>query len=249
MVTHPSAMSADAFATAPRIHRALTASAEQRILHWLAQRIPPGITSDHLTLLGFISQLAAGLCYALAHQNHRMLLVVILCLILNWLGDSLDGTVARIRNQQRPRYGFYVDHIADLFGSIALMCGLGFSGYLHWPVAIAMLIGFLLLAAESFLATHTLRAFHLSAGIFGPTEIRLLLIAGNIALFHSPYSTLFGHRFLLFDAGGVIAAFCMTVTVLILALRHTNTLYRQEPLPRTSALQDRERRRAVTNHY
>ncbi|HTJ30227.1 MAG TPA: CDP-alcohol phosphatidyltransferase family protein, partial [Acidobacteriaceae bacterium] len=172
----------------------------------------------------------AGLFYALARYNRFALLAVILCLMLNWLGDSLDGTLACTRNQQRPRYGFYVDHVADIFGSVALMCGLGYSGYLHWPIAIAMLIGFLLLAAESFLATYTLHSFQLSAGIFGPTEIRILLIAGNLALLHSPYSNLFGHTFLLFDLGGAIAAVCMGVTVLALAVRHTIALYRQEPL-------------------
>src|SRR5262249_51215232 len=136
----------------------------------------------------------------------RSLLIVILCLGLNWLGDSLDGTLARVRRCQRPRYGFYVDHIVDIFGSIPLMCGLACSGLLHWQIAIAMLVAFLLLASESYLATYTLSRFELSQGIFGPTEIRILLIAGNLALLRSPYSTLFGHRLQLFDIGGAIAA-------------------------------------------
>ena len=86
----------------------------------------------------------------------HILLAVIVCLALNWLGDSLDGTLARVRQQQRPRYGFYVDHIVDVFGSVALMCGLGFSGLLHWQTAMAMLIAFLVLSSESYLATYTL---------------------------------------------------------------------------------------------
>lgn len=228
MATHPAPMQQTAFATAPRIHHALTAAVEQRILRWLAHRTPASITPDHLTLLGFSAQLAAGLFYALARYNRLALLAVISCIVLNWLGDSLDGTLARIRNQQRPRYGFYVDHIADILGSVALMCGLGFSKLIHWPIAIAMLIGFLLLAAESFLATHTLHRFQLSAGIFGPTEIRLLLIAGNLALLHSPYAHLFQYHPLLFDLGGAIAACCMGITVLLVAARHTAILYREE---------------------
>lgn len=143
----------------------------------------------------------------------------------------MDGTLARVRSQQRPRYGFYVDHMIDIFGSVALMCGLGFSGFIHWPIAIAMLIGFLLLASESYLATYTLSHFQLSQGIFGPTEIRILLIMGNLALLRSPYSTIFGHRFLVFDLGGTIAAACMFVTVVTLAILHTGQLYREEPLP------------------
>src|ERR1019366_3622376 len=129
-----------------------------------------------------------------ARFDRRALWLVIVCIALNWLGDSLDGTLARVRQQQRPRYGFYVDHMVDVFGSIALMCGLGCSGLAHWPIAIAMLLGFMLLASESFLATHTLGWFQMSQGIFGPTEIRILLIIGNLALLRNPYATLLGHK-------------------------------------------------------
>jgi archaetidylinositol phosphate synthase len=120
--------------------------------------------------------------------------------------------------------------MVDIFGSIALMCGLGFSGFLHWQTAIAMLIAFLLLSGESYLATCTLSRFQLSQGIFGPTEIRILLISGNLALLHSPYSTVFGHRILLFDLGGSIAAACMFATAILITARHTAELYRAEPL-------------------
>ena len=154
-----------------------------------------------------------------------------MCVVLNWLGDSLDGTLARVRQQQRPRYGFYVDHMVDIFGSVALMCGLGYSGLLHWQTAIAMLVAFLLLSSESYLATYTLSRFELSQGIFGPTEIRILLIVGNLALLHSPYSTLFGHKMLLFDLGGTIAAVGMFAMAIVVTVRHTAELYRQEPLP------------------
>ena len=219
------------FHSARRVNEALTASVERRILHWMAERAPWWVTSDQLTLLGLMSQVGAGLCYAAARHHQRALLLVIVCIALNWLGDSLDGTLARVRRQQRPRYGFYVDHMVDLFGAIALMGGLGFSGLLHWQVAMAMLVGFLLLAGESYLATYSLDCFQLSQGVFGPTEIRLLLIAGNVALLRSPYSTLFGHRMLLFDVGGGIAAFCMFTTAVLLTLRHTARLYREEPLP------------------
>jgi hypothetical protein len=111
------------------------------------------------------------------------------------------------------------------------MCGLGCSGFLHWQVAIAMLIGFLLLSSESYLATYTLSRFQMSQGVFGPTEIRILLIIGNLALLHSPYSTLFGHRMLLFDLGGTIAAVSMFAMTIFITIRHTAELYRQEPLP------------------
>jgi phosphatidylglycerophosphate synthase len=219
------------FQTARRVNRSLTASIEKRILQWMAERAPKWVTSDQLTMLGLAAQVGAGVFYALSRYNHYALLLVILCIVLNWFGDSLDGTLARVRRQQRPRYGFYVDHIVDIFGSVALMCGLGYSGLLHLQTAIAMLVAFLLLSSESYLATYTLSSFEMSQGIFGPTEIRILLIIGNLALLHSPYSTLFGHRILLFDLGGTIAAVSMFALAIAVTARHTAELYRQEPLP------------------
>jgi archaetidylinositol phosphate synthase len=218
-------------ASAPRVNRSLTAAAEKRLLEWMAQRAPDWVTSDGLTAVGLAAQVAAGACYALARWNRYALLGACLCIALNWLGDSLDGTLARVRRRQRPRYGFYVDHAVDIFGSAALMGGLALSGLVHAPIALAMLIAFLLLSAESYLATHTLGCFEMSQAFFGPTEIRILLVIGNLALLRSPYSRLFGHTWLLFDVGGVIATAGMTAMALITAARHTAELYRQEPLP------------------
>ena len=222
--------SATGFQTAQRVNRSLTAEIEKRALVWMAEHAPAWLTSDQLTLLGLSAQIAAGVCYALSRYNRYALLLAIVCIALNWLGDSLDGTLARVRRQQRPRYGFYVDHMVDIFGSVALMAGLACSGFLHWQTAIAMLIGFLLLSSESYLATYTLSRFHMSQGFFGPTEIRILLVIGNLALLHNPYATLFGQRFLLFDVGGVIAAAGMVAMAVAITLRHTAELYRQEPL-------------------
>ena len=216
---------------AVRVHEALTAGVERRVLVWLAVRAPAWVTSDGLTLLGLVAQFAAGACYAAARYDRRALLLVCGFIGLNWLGDSLDGTLARVRNQQRPRYGYYVDHMVDTFGSVALMCGLGWSGLVHWPVAIAMLVGFLVLASESFLAAYTVGRFQLSQGIFGPTEIRLLLIAGNAALLRSPWAHVLGHRVLLFDLGGTIAVIGMSGMAVHGTLRNMVRLYREEPLP------------------
>jgi archaetidylinositol phosphate synthase len=219
------------FQTAHRVNQALTASLERCVLQWMAERAPRWVSSDQLTVLGLSAQVGAGIGYALSRYDRRLLLLVILCVALNWLGDSLDGTLARVRRQQRPRYGFYVDHMVDVVGAVALMGGLGFSGLLHWQTAMAMLVAFLVLSSESYLATYTLSRFQLSQGIFGPTEIRLLLIIGNLALLRSPYSTLCGHTMLLFDLGGAIAAVCMFSTAIFIIVRHTAELYRQEPLP------------------
>lgn len=222
------ASDANAFRNSRRINQSLTATYEKRALIWMAQRAPNWLTSDQLTLLGLLSQVGAGALYVCARYNEWALAGVIVCIVLNWFGDSMDGTLARVRDQLRPRYGFYVDHMVDVVGATALMCGLACSGFVHWPVATAMLIGFLLLAAESYLATYTLACFTMSQGWFGPTEIRILLIAGNVALLHNPYATVLGRRFLLFDLGGAIAAALMAVMVVVTAVRHTTELYRQE---------------------
>lgn len=219
------------FQSAARLNRSLTANSEKRLLVWMAERSPRWITSDGLTALGLAAQVGAGLCYALARWDRRALAVGIVFIVLNWLGDSLDGTLARVRKQQRPRYGFYVDHIVDIFGSAALLAGLAVSGLLHPWVAAAMLVAFLLLAGESYLATYTLGRFEMSQGWFGPTELRLLLIAANLRLLWTPWATLFGHRWLLFDIGGVIGTAGMLVMAAAVTARHAGQLYKQEPLP------------------
>src|SRR5438876_4278761 len=168
------------FSNARRVQQSFVASAEKRALTWMAERAPGCINSDHLTLLGFVAQILAGVFYALSRWNRYALLAVIGCLVLNWLGDSLDGTLARVRQHQRPRYGFYVDHMIDSFGALSLMGGLALSGYMHPYVAIGLLIAFLLLSIQAYLATYTLGEFHLSFWRLGPTELRVLLAFGNV---------------------------------------------------------------------
>lgn len=219
------------FVNAVRVHNALTARLEKRLLAWMAERVPAAIGPDHLTALALASQMLAGAAYALSSHDGRFLWLVNCFLFLNWFGDSLDGTLARIRNRQRPRYGFYVDHMADAFGALALMAGLGCSGYLHWKIAAGMLLCFYALSIESYLATYTTGRFHLSHGIFGPTEIRILLAVGNIVVLTHPYADLAGRRFLLFDAGGAVAIMAMAVMVLAAAVRQTSLLYKEETLP------------------
>jgi len=245
LATHP----AGSFKSATRVNRSLTAAVEKRALEWMARRAPCWLTSDQLTLLGLAGQIGAGAAYVLTRESRYALLLVNLCILLNWLGDSLDGTLARVRQQQRPRFGFYVDHLVDILGATALMCGLGLSGLVRWPVAIAMLIAFLLLAAESYLATYTLSRFELSQGIFGPTEIRILLIIGNFALMHSPYAHIFGYKWLLFDVGGIIAAAGMFAMFIVTAARHTAQLYREEPLPSINVLTGRHGTMQTVQHH
>jgi archaetidylinositol phosphate synthase len=211
-----------------RVQESWMASTEKRALLWLASRTPSRIGPDDLTLLGLASQIGAGACYALAPWNRYALLGVIACLALNWLGDSLDGTLARVRQQQRPRYGFYVDHMVDSFGALALMGGLALSGCMRPWIAIGLLVAFLMLSIQSYLATHALGEFRLSFWRFGPTELRILLVVGNLALLWKPGVHLLGAYYRLFDIGGTIGLAGMTLMLIFFAAQNTMRLYREE---------------------
>ena len=218
------------FRNATRVQEAITALLERRVLLWFAQRTPDAISVDHLTAIGFGAQILASLFYALSGWNKYYLLLATFFIAMNWLGDSLDGTLARYRNRLRPRYGFYVDHVADTFGAVFLMSGLALSGFLHWQIAIGMLVGFLVLSIESYLTTYTLGKFRMSYALFGPTEIRILLMIGNIALIFRPHAHLMGREFLLFDVGGAIAIAGMIGMAVVATVSHTARLYREERL-------------------
>jgi len=211
-----------------RVQQSWVAAVEKRALLWLAARTPAGINSDHLTALGLVAQIGAGMFYALAAWNRYALLAVIVCLAFNWLGDSLDGTLARVRQRLRPRYGFYVDHMVDSFGALALMGGLALSGCMQPWIAIGLLIAFLMLSIQSYLATHTLGEFRISFWRFGPTELRLLLAVGNLVLFWKPVVHCIGGKYRLFDMGGAIGLAGMGSMVVVFTAQNTVRLYREE---------------------
>jgi archaetidylinositol phosphate synthase len=218
------------FRHATRIQESVTSGPEKKALQWLAARIPESINSDHLTALGFASMFLAGCSYATARWSPWGLIAAIFFLAINWFGDSLDGTLARFRNRQRPRYGFYVDHVIDSSGALFLMAGLGASGYVDWRIAAAMLVAFLLLSIETYLATYTLGVFRLSFARFGPTELRLLLAIGNLVLFFHPNARVPGLPYRMLDFAGAIAAIAMTIMATIAAITHTRQLYREESI-------------------
>jgi phosphatidylglycerophosphate synthase len=219
------------FREAERAQVSMLAPLEKRCLIWLAQRTPRWINPDHLTALGLAGMLGAGLSYWYARWSRLGLLLVIVCLAVNWLGDSLDGTLARVRNRQRPRYGFYVDHVCDALGTFFLLAGLGLSGYMSERIATGLLIVYFLLTIEVYLATYTVGTFHLSFWKFSPTELRILLMIGNVALLFRPVVPLFGARYRLFDVGGMAGIVCMTLTLLVAVVKHTRILYRAERIP------------------
>ncbi len=216
------------FKTAERSHTSFLAAREKHALLWIAARLPEWVNSDHLTGLGFVSLVAAGGAYWYSKWHPLALLAVIGFLALNWFGDSLDGTLARVRNRLRPRYGFYIDHILDAIGTFFLMTGLALSGLMTPMVALAFLIAYLLLSIEIYLATYTVGTFHLSYWNFGPTELRILLSIGNLYALYRPDAQLGPYTFLVFDAGFAIGTAALAVILVQATVRHTVELYRQE---------------------
>ena len=214
------------FRQAHRLQDSLVARLEKLLLVWMAERTPCWVNPDHLTLLGFTAQLLTGVSYGLARSNKVWLLAGIGFLALNWLGDSMDGTLARVRQQQRPRYGFYVDHILDSIGAVALMGWLALSGFMYPWIAIGLLVFFLLLSIQSYLATYTLGEFRMSFWSFGPTELRLLLAAGNLAVLRWPL--VWHERFRLFDVGGAAGIAGMAAMLVFFTVRNTIRLYNEE---------------------
>jgi archaetidylinositol phosphate synthase len=218
------------FKDAFRFQESFTAGAERKALAWLAPRLPAQLNSDHLTLIGFLAMLLAGASYAFARTNRVGLILATLFLAVNWFGDSLDGTLARLRNRQRPRYGFYVDHMIDTFGGFFLMGGLAISGFIDWRIALGMFVAFLMLSVEVYLATYTVGIFQLSFAKFGPTEIRILLAIGNVALWIHPEARVFGSSYRIFDIGGIIAIAGMSLMLAVSTVFNTVKLYRAETL-------------------
>ena len=218
------------FRDALRLQQSFTARLERKALAWLAARMPSWVNSDHLTLLGFAAMFFAGVSYALVRAGRAGLVLATFFLAVNWFGDSLDGTLARMRNRQRPRYGFYVDHMVDTFGGFFLMGGMAISNLIDWRIALGLFIAYLMLSVQVYLATYTVGTFQLSFAKFGPTEIRILLAIGNVALWFRPDWRVLGGAYRLFDVCGIVAIVGMILMLVVSTVFNTAKLYRAETL-------------------
>jgi phosphatidylglycerophosphate synthase len=213
-----------------RQHNSLLAAAEKRALIWIAERLPRWINSDHLSALGLASMAGAGASFVVAQSDPVAgAALVVLFLLLNWFGDSLDGTVARVRDQQRPRYGYYVDHVIDLAGTAMLFAGLALSGFMSPLIATLVVAAFFLVSAETYLATHARGIFKMAFVGVGPTELRVLMAAGALALINTPRVDFLGlEQVRLWDIGGVIGAIGMAATFVITSAQNVRALYVEE---------------------
>ena len=162
---------------APRQKTFLLARPEARVLEWIARRLPSRVLPDHLTLLALAASGGIAVAYALSGHGPGWLIAACGLLVIHWLGDSLDGTLARVRKIERPTYGYYVDHLADAVATAAIGIGLGLSPYLGLATGLLLVVAYLVLSINTYLETHAFGVFSLGYGRLGPTEARLGLIA------------------------------------------------------------------------
>jgi archaetidylinositol phosphate synthase len=216
-----------------RANGSMTAGAEKRLLIWIARRLPHAINPDHLSAIGLGAMGIAGASFAAMAWWPAAAYGVVVALAANWFGDSLDGTLARVRGHQRPRYGYYVDHVIDVAGTSMMMVGLACSGLMNPRIALAVLAAYLMVCAESYLAAHASGRFRLSFLRLGPTELRIVLAAGALKAAHSRSIAVAGSApLMLFDVGGVVAIAGLLAAFAISAAGNARALYREEPLPR-----------------
>lgn len=173
--------------SAKRIQTSVLAAAEKKLLVKIAGRLPRWVTSDMLTWTGFVGAVVCAAGFALAELNLNWLWLSSGGLFINWFGDSLDGTVARVRNTQRPTYGFYIDHALDAF-TISIMCiGAGLAPMFNINIGLLALAGYLVLSIHTYLLTILQDEFRLTYSGLGPTEFRLIIVIVNTVAIYVPW--------------------------------------------------------------
>jgi len=212
----------------------ITTQFEQWALPRVAARLPLWIVPDTLTFLGVVAATFIAAGYMLSNRDPMWLWAVNLALVVHWFGDSLDGTLARVRKIERPKYGFYLDHLTDAYSTFAVGLGLGLSPYMLLSVGLAIVIGYYLMSINVYLETHVFKEFRYGYGVVGPTEARLLLIILNTLAFFSkdlPF-TVMNTQMTLFDVGGLIGVITMMLMLSRRVIRNLTNLARLEPARR-----------------
>jgi phosphatidylglycerophosphate synthase len=216
---------------AKREAKFLVARFEQWALPRIAASLPRWVMPDHLTALGVVAATWIAFCYMKSNDNPDWLYGASLGIVLHWFGDSLDGTLARVRRIQRPRYGFYLDHLTDAYSTTAIGLGLGLSPFMLLSVAFAGVIAYLTLSINVYLETYIFGRFRYGYGVLGPTEARLALLFLNLlagVLSPLPF-TVRGVEMTLFDVGGIVVTGIMVVLLLGRAKKNLDDLAKEEP--------------------
>jgi archaetidylinositol phosphate synthase len=220
--------------TASREKTFLLARPEGRVLEWIARRLPAWVMPDHLTALGVLAAIGIAVAYALSNQDAIWLWAASGLLVVHWLGDSLDGTLARVRKSERPKYGYYLDHLVDAIATALIGIGIGLSPYMLLATGLVLVIAYLVLSINTYLEANTLGVFSLGYGRLGPTEARvgLVLINTVLALGLAPEISLFGVGITVLDVVVLGAAGVMAVALAVRASRNLRELARREPAVR-----------------
>ena len=218
-------------ADAPRDKQFLLARHEARVLEWIARRLPNWVMPDHLTALGVVAAVGIAAAYLLSNGDSVWLWAASGLLVVHWLGDSLDGTLARVRKIERPKYGYYLDHLVDAIATALIGLGLGLSPYMLLSVGLVIVIAYLVLSINTYLETYAFGVFTLGYGRVGPTEVRILLIGLNTLLalgiglgFHVA-----GLGLTVLDLIGLAVAGVMLTTLIARAVRNLRVLAEREP--------------------
>jgi len=217
--------------TAPREKTFLLARHEARVLDRLARRVPSRVTPDHMTLLGVIAAFGIAAAYLLSNEDPAWLWAASALLVVHWLGDSLDGTLARVRRAERPTYGYYLDHLVDAIATAVIGMGLGLSPYMLLATGLAIVVAYLVLSINTYLETQALGVFSLGYGRLGPTEARVGLIVLNtlLALGVGLETTVGGLGVTVLDLVGLGAVVLMLGGLSVRAARNLRTLAEREP--------------------
>jgi archaetidylinositol phosphate synthase len=172
-----------------RVNDILLGPLERPALKWLATRLPAWITPDICTSIGVLGSIIIMVSYILTGLNHNFLWLASLGFVVNWFGDSMDGTLARFRGIERPLYGFFTDHVIDAVNEVMIFLGLGMTPYVRFDIACLALIAYLLLSVLAYVRTCVVGEFRISYGRLGPTEVRVIAILLNTSMyFFGPHS-------------------------------------------------------------
>ena len=223
---------------AARIQTSILNPLEKKVLVWLAERMPKWVTSDMLTFVGFLGSVIMATGYALANNDLRWLWLSCFGLLVNWFGDSLDGSLARVRNTQRKTYGFFIDHNVDVINETIMFIGVGCSPLVNMSFAMLALVAYFMISIYVYIDCHLKGEMRLTYGGLGPTEFRLMLVIVNICFIYIPWLsewkkpiTLFHNDFMigLFDYIAVAAALLIFVFYLVSFFRDIKYFSKIDP--------------------
>ena len=222
-----------------RVNESVLGALERPALAWIAPRLPAWVLPDHLTVVGFAGAFLAAAGFILSRWSLLWLWLSCIGLTANWFGDSLDGTLARLRRRERPRYGFFIDHTSDMFSNVIVFLAIGISPCTHFFVACLGLIVFLMAFVYTMIGTHVRQRMRITYFGFGPTEIRTLLVIGNLLVIefgvidiHRWFAPLFPYQWIsIHDVVITFLSLAGAVLITFLAIREAGALGNEDPPP------------------